>query len=263
MRAIAVPTSISAKPDWCWATLPPPSRTSRIWKTSASSAARSRPTSSGRSRGIRGWWLVEECSAAGAVSIHRRRIFSSVVTSLKQLKRLQARVADLADDEMVVHGDAERARDLDDRPRHVDVGARGGGIAGGMVVDQDHGGGGEFERALDHLARIDRGVIDGAGLMLLVGDQGGTLVEEQNSEVLLALEGHGGPTIVQHVRPRRQHLALFDLAAHEAIGCRLHDLEFGDGGLSQTVHLGHSFRRRRDHFREGADPRDQALRDRL
>jgi hypothetical protein len=37
---------------------------------------------------------------------------------------------------MVVHGDAERARDLDDRPRHVDVGARGGGIAGGMVVDQ-------------------------------------------------------------------------------------------------------------------------------
>ena len=37
----------------------------------------------------------------------------------------------------VVHGDAQRARDLDDRPRHVDVGARGSGIAGGMVV-QEH-----------------------------------------------------------------------------------------------------------------------------
>jgi hypothetical protein len=39
-------------------------------------------------------------------------------------------------------------------------------------------------------------------------------------------------------------LALFDLAAHEAIGCRLHDLEFGDGGLAQTVDLVEPFRRR-------------------
>jgi hypothetical protein len=51
-----------------------------------------------------------------------------------QLQRLEARVSVLPHDEMVVHGDAERARDLDDRPRHVDVGARGGGIAGGVVV---------------------------------------------------------------------------------------------------------------------------------
>src|SRR5262249_46006081 len=58
-RAIAVPTSISAKPTWCLAIRPRPSNTSRIWKTSASSAARSTTTSSGRSRGIRGWWLAE------------------------------------------------------------------------------------------------------------------------------------------------------------------------------------------------------------
>jgi hypothetical protein len=45
-------------------------------------------------------------------------------------------VAVLADDEMVVHGDPERARDLDDRPRHVDIGARGSGVAGGVVVHE-------------------------------------------------------------------------------------------------------------------------------
>jgi hypothetical protein len=45
-------------------------------------------------------------------------------------------VAVLADDEMIVHGDAERARDLDDRPCHVDIGARGSGVAGGMVVQE-------------------------------------------------------------------------------------------------------------------------------
>jgi tetratricopeptide (TPR) repeat protein len=60
-------TSISAKPTWCLAIRPRPSSTSRIWKTSASSAARSTTTSSGRSRGIRGWWLAEECSAGGRI----------------------------------------------------------------------------------------------------------------------------------------------------------------------------------------------------
>jgi len=45
-------------------------------------------------------------------------------------------VAVLADDEVVVHGNAQRPRDLDDGPRHVDVGARGSGIAGGMVVQE-------------------------------------------------------------------------------------------------------------------------------
>ncbi len=40
----------------------------------------------------------------------------------------------LADDDVVVHGNAERAGDLDDRLRHLDVGAGRRGIAGGMVV---------------------------------------------------------------------------------------------------------------------------------
>jgi len=51
-----------------------------------------------------------------------------------QLQRLQARVAVLADDEVVVHRDAKRACDLDDRLRHLNVGAGGGRITRGMVV---------------------------------------------------------------------------------------------------------------------------------
>jgi hypothetical protein len=58
---------------------------------------------------------------------------------LHQLQRLQTRMPVLADDEMVVHGNAERARDLDDRPRHLDVGARGGRVARGMVVQETTG----------------------------------------------------------------------------------------------------------------------------
>ena len=51
-----------------------------------------------------------------------------------QLQRLEARVAVLADDEVVVHRDAERARDLHDRLRHLDVGARRRRVATRVVV---------------------------------------------------------------------------------------------------------------------------------
>src|SRR4051812_3372080 len=56
------------------------------------------------------------------------------MTASDQLQPLQTRMPVLADDNMVVHGDAERGGDLDDRFGHVDVGLRGCGIAGGVVV---------------------------------------------------------------------------------------------------------------------------------
>ena len=45
-------------------------------------------------------------------------------------------MAVLADDDVVMDGDAERSRDIDDRLRHRNVGARGRRIAGGVVVQQ-------------------------------------------------------------------------------------------------------------------------------
>ena len=95
----------------------------------------------------------------------------------------------------------------------------------------------QFERALDHLARIDRRVVDGAGLLQLVGDELVALVEEQDAELLLVGERHGGAAIVEHRRPGRQHRPLLDLAAREPAGRRLHDLELGDGGLAQALDL--------------------------
>jgi hypothetical protein len=41
-----------------------------------------------------------------------------------------------ADDDVIVHCNAERLGDGNDLPRHVDVGARRSGVAGGMVVDE-------------------------------------------------------------------------------------------------------------------------------
>ena len=45
-------------------------------------------------------------------------------------------------------------------------------------MDQDDHGGGKLEGALDHLARTDRGVIDGAGLLAHFGGQEVARVEK-------------------------------------------------------------------------------------
>jgi hypothetical protein len=42
----------------------------------------------------------------------------------------------LADDDMVVHGNAERLCHLDDLLGHLDIGARRRRVAGGVVVHQ-------------------------------------------------------------------------------------------------------------------------------
>src|SRR6266436_6021981 len=61
---------------------------------------------------------------------------------LNQLQPLQTRMPVLADDDVVVHGDAERRGDVDDRAGHLDIGLRWRRIAGGMVVHQQDRGGG-------------------------------------------------------------------------------------------------------------------------
>src|ERR1700693_6154421 len=52
-----------------------------------------------------------------------------------QINLIPFRLACPSDDDVVVHGDAERTRHGDDRLGHLDVGTRGGRVAGGMVVD--------------------------------------------------------------------------------------------------------------------------------
>jgi hypothetical protein len=56
-------------------------------------------------------------------------------------------------------------------------------------------------RALDHLAQIDRRVVDRALLLYLVGDQPVALVAEEKSELLDVGEGLRGAAIVEHGGP--------------------------------------------------------------
>ena len=78
---------------------------------------------------------------AGAV--FRRLVMSRAMMPpfpSNQLQPLEAGVTLLADDDVIVHRNAERARHGDDLLRHLDIGARRCRIAGGMIVHEDDGG---------------------------------------------------------------------------------------------------------------------------
>ena len=64
-------------------------------------------------------------------------------------------MAGLADHDVIVDRDAEFGGGFLDFACHLDIRLRRGCVAGGVVVDQDQRRGAEFERPLDHLARVD------------------------------------------------------------------------------------------------------------
>lgn len=86
-------------------------------------------------------------------------------------------MAGSADDDVVVYGDSQPLARLRDRAGDLDVRATGGGVAAGMVVDEDDRGRAEIDRAADHLADIDRGLVDRALAHHLVADQHVTCVK--------------------------------------------------------------------------------------
>ena len=132
-----------------------------------------------------------------------------------------------------------------------------------VAHEEDDCGGGEFERTLDHLARVDRRVIDGALLLLLVGNELVLLVEEQDAQRLFVGERHGSAAIVEHRGPRREHSAALQFGARHALGGGLDDLELGDRGFPDAVDLAQARRRSRDYLGKGAEPGEQGLGERL
>jgi hypothetical protein len=165
----------------------------------------------------------------------------------------------LADDDVIVHRDAERDGDVDHRLGHPDVGLRRSRIAGGMVVHQDDGAGRQFERALHHLARIDRGVVHGADLLHFIGDQLVALVEKQDPKLFLVGKGHRGPAIIDHAGPCRQHGALLELTTGDPARGGGDQADFGDRRVAQPTDLAKPRLRGMDRFGERTEFLDQRL----
>jgi hypothetical protein len=89
---------------------------------------------------------------------------------------------------VVMHHDAEILGRRHDLLGHLDIGAARRRVARGMIVHEHDRRRRQLERPLHHLSYIDRGVIDGALLLHLIGDDLVALVEEQDAEFRQALE---------------------------------------------------------------------------
>src|SRR3546814_8859892 len=94
-----------------------------------------------------------------------------------------------------------------------------------MVGDKDEGGGAQLEGALHHLAGVDQGVVDGALLLHLVGDQAVALVEEQQAELLDLLVRHGLAAVGEQLVPGGDDVAGHGLFAGEALRSEEHTSE--------------------------------------
>ena len=99
-------------------------------------------------------------------------------------ERPQAQLGPGPDDDMIVQRQAEIPAPFVDLLGHAEIGLRWGRIARWVVVDQDQGAGVQHQRPLDHLAWIDRDMIDCAGREKLIGDDAVLAVEIEDVEAL-------------------------------------------------------------------------------
>lgn len=75
------------------------------------------------------------------------------------------------DDHMIVDHHAEQPAGLGDALGDLDVGAARLGRAAGVIVNQDQRARSQVERLADHLARMDRGLVDAAVADVVIENQ--------------------------------------------------------------------------------------------
>lgn len=105
---------------------------------------------------------------------------------------------------MVVGNDAERLPGGGYGACHIDIGLGRGWVAAGVVVAQDDRGGAKFKRTFHDFTWVGRGVVHGAGLLDLIGDQFVLFIQEQDAEALPRFMGHGRRAVIQQARPAIQ-----------------------------------------------------------
>ncbi len=139
-----------------------------------------------------------------------------------------------ADHHMVVDSDAQQATGFGDAVGDLDIGAAGLGGAGGVVVDEDHRCRAKVQRAADHFARVDRGLVDRAFAHHVVEDQHVAGIEIEHAHAFDRQVRHVDGEIVDQRLPRSDHRRLAHFLAGKACGGDGDDLERGNRRLAHA-----------------------------
>ena len=120
------------------------------------------------------WWIVQPWMAAGACCQPWKSLYPAALGH-------RGRGA-VPDDEMVEDADIGQGQRLLEPGGHRTVGGAGFTAAAGMVVRQDDGGGVMGQAALEHLARMYLGAVEGAAEQFFESYHAMPGVEEQAGE---------------------------------------------------------------------------------
>src|SRR6516162_10525142 len=125
-----------------------------------------------------------------------------------------------------------------------------------MVVHQDQRRGAELERALYHLASIDRRMVDGAALLTLVLDEHVLAIEQQEMELLNLAVSDLSAAIVDELVPRTDHRPFLQLGSHQPERCLPHQFDASDRRRVET-HSSERFGIGAQHLGEAPEALDQ------
>lgn len=138
---------------------------------------------------------------------------------------------------VVQHTHIDQLQAALERLRQQFVRARGFQHAGRVVVRQDHTGGVQFQRALDHLAGVDAGLCERAPKQLLASNQPLLGVEKQHREHLVVQRPQPHLQIVFDQLRRAEHRLRAQLTAQAATGHLHHGEQLGAFGRAQSLDL--------------------------
>lgn len=139
---------------------------------------------------------------------------------------------------MIMDADAQRFSRLYDMAGYVDILAAWLGRSTRMIMDEDERGRAEIDRAADHLARIDRGLIDRTVGHMIIADQHVAGIEVEHPHPLYLQICHVGAKIVEQCLPAGEDRLLLHRGAQQAQGRRLRDLQGRDAGVAHSGKAG-------------------------
>ncbi len=113
-------------------------------------------------------------------------------------------------------------------------------------MHQDQGRRVQRQRPLDHFARVDGHVIDGAAALFLVRDEGVLAVEVEDAKLLHIAVGHGRVAIVDQRVPGADDRPLQNPGAGQTLGGGLDQLELADHRVAHALDLAQPIWRGRD-----------------
>lgn len=118
---------------------------------------------------------------------------------------------------------------------HIDIGARRPHFRTGMVVNDNHRLGKMPQSQINHLTRIDRGLIDRAARYCFVGNQAVLAVKTQDHNQLDRFMGQLADAIILHLKPMCEYRLAFDPRMVDMQADRFGNFDCADGRVPSPI----------------------------